>query len=83
MSELRREVLRPEQDRSSARSAGRFQGAAVRAERATAKEDEVEDEAVAPAGVELVSLDEVEATEEKVAEPVVDELEVEDDESRR
>jgi len=58
-----------------------FQGAAVRAERATAKEDEVEDEAVAPAGVELVSLDEVEATEEKVAEPVVDELEVEDDEA--
>jgi uncharacterized protein (TIGR02300 family) len=58
-----------------------FQGVVARAERASAKEDEIEDEAVAPAGVELVSLDEVEATEEKVAEPVVDELEVEDDET--
>jgi uncharacterized protein (TIGR02300 family) len=58
-----------------------FQGAVTRAERATAKEDEAEDEAVAPAGVELVSLDEVEAAEEKVAEPVVDEIEVEDDDT--
>jgi uncharacterized protein (TIGR02300 family) len=58
-----------------------FQGLVARAERATAKEEEAEDEAVAPAGVELVSLDEVEATEEKVAEPVVDEIEVEDDDT--
>ena len=58
-----------------------FQGVVARAERATAKEDEAEDEAVAPAGVELVSLDEVEAAEEKVAEPVVDEIEVEDDDT--
>jgi uncharacterized protein (TIGR02300 family) len=58
-----------------------FQGVVARAERATAKEDEAEDEAVAPAGVELVSLDEVEAAEEKVAEPVVDEIEVEDDDA--
>ncbi len=58
-----------------------FQGLVARAERATAKEEEAEDEAVAPAGVELVSLDEVEAAEEKVAEPVVDEIEVEDDDT--
>ncbi len=58
-----------------------FQGVVARAERATAKEDEAEDEVVAPAGVELVSLDEVEAAEEKVAEPVVDEIEVEDDDT--
>ena len=58
-----------------------FQGVVARAERATAKEDEAEDEVAAPAGVELVSLDEVEAAEEKVAEPVVDEIEVEDDDT--
>ena len=58
-----------------------FQGLVTRAERATVKEDEAEDEVVAPAGVELVSLDEVEAAEEKVAEPVVDEIEVEDDDT--
>jgi uncharacterized protein (TIGR02300 family) len=58
-----------------------FQGLVARAERATAKEEETEDEAVAPAGVELVSLDEVGAAEEKVAEPVVDEIEVEDDDT--
>ena len=58
-----------------------FQGVVARAERATAKEDETEDEVAAPAGVELVSLDEVEAAEEKVAEPVVDEIEVEDDDT--
>lgn len=56
-----------------------FQGAVMRAERATAKEEETEDEAVAPAGVELVSLDEVEATEEKAAEVVVDDIDVEDE----
>ena len=58
-----------------------FQGVVARAERATSKEDEAEDEVAAPAGVELVSLDEVEAAEEKVAEPVVDEIEVEDDDT--
>ena len=58
-----------------------FQGVVARAERASAKEEEPEDEAVAPAGVELVSLDEVEATEEKAVEPVVDEIDVEDDEA--
>ncbi len=58
-----------------------FQGVVSRAERVSAKEDEPEDEVVAPAGVELVSLDEVEATEEKVADPVVDEIDVEDDDA--
>jgi uncharacterized protein (TIGR02300 family) len=58
-----------------------FQGVVARAERATAKEEETEDETAAPAGVELVSLDEVEATEEKVADPVVDDLDVEDDDT--
>ena len=56
-----------------------FQGAVARAERATAKEEEPDEETPAPAGVELVSLDEVEATEEKTAEPVVDDIDVEDD----
>jgi uncharacterized protein (TIGR02300 family) len=58
-----------------------FQSVAARAERVSPKETEIEDEAVAPAGVELVSLDEVEATEEKAVEPVVDEIDVEDDEA--
>ncbi len=58
-----------------------FQGPVTRAERASAKEEEVDDEVVAPPGVELVSLDEVEATEEKAVEPVVDEIDVEDDET--
>ena len=56
-----------------------FQGAVARAERATAKEEEADEETPAPAGVELVSLDEVEATEEKTAEPVVDDIDGEDD----
>ena len=56
-----------------------FQGAGARPERATVKEEEVDEETPAPAGVELVSLDEVEATEEKSAEPVVDDIDVEDD----
>ena len=55
-----------------------FQGAAVRAERVSAKDEESEDEA-APAGVEIVSLDEVEAAEEKAADPVVDDIDVEDE----
>jgi uncharacterized protein (TIGR02300 family) len=59
-----------------------FQGVTARAERATAKEEDAEEEVVAPAGVELVSLDEVEATEEKAAaDPVVDDIDVEDDDA--
>ena len=57
-----------------------FQGAA-RVERAAAKEEVEEDEAVAPAGVELVSLDEVEASEEKAAEPAVEDVDVEEGEA--
>src|SRR5271165_826317 len=48
-----------------------FQGAAARA-RPASKPDEEEAELAAPAGVDIVSLDEVEAGEEKAAEPVVD-----------
>ena len=50
-----------------------FQGAA-RA-RTPAKPEEEETELATPAGVEVVSLDEVEAGEEKAAEPVVDDIE--------
>ena len=57
-----------------------FQGATMRAERATAKDEESEDEQANAAGVEMVSLDEVEAAEEKSADPVVDDIDVEDDE---
>jgi len=57
-----------------------FQGAA-RVERAAVKEVVEEDEVVAPAGVELVSLDEVEASEEKAAEPAVEDVDVEEDEA--
>jgi uncharacterized protein (TIGR02300 family) len=56
-----------------------FQGAGARAERAPAKEEDEEEETPQPAGVEIVSLDEVEAAEEKVVEPVVDEIDVEDE----
>ena len=56
-----------------------FQGVAVRAERASAKDEDDDSEAVQPAGVELVSLDDVEAGEEKAAEVVVDDIDVEDD----
>ena len=52
-----------------------FQGAA-RVERAAAKVEVEEDEVAAPAGVELVSLDEVEASEEKAAEPAVEDVDV-------
>jgi len=55
-----------------------FQGAAARA-RAAAKPEEEETEVATPAGVDVVSLDEVEASEEKAAEPAVDDLEVEED----
>ena len=54
-----------------------FQGAA-RA-RAAAKPEEEKTELERPAGVEVVSLDEVEAGEEKAAEPVVDDIDVEED----
>jgi uncharacterized protein (TIGR02300 family) len=55
-----------------------FQGA-PRA-RAAAKPDEDEETEIAtPAGVDVVSLDEVEAGEEKAAEPAVDDIEVEED----
>ncbi len=53
-----------------------FQGAA-RA-RVAAKETEEDNELVTPAGVDVVSLDEVEAGEEKAAETAVEDLEVED-----
>lgn len=58
-----------------------FQGVVARAERASAKDEDSEDETAAPAGVELVSLDEVEAGEEKAADPVVDDIDVEDDDT--
>ena len=54
-----------------------FQGAA-RA-RAATKEDQEETELAAPAGVDVVSLDEVEAGEEKVAETAVEDVDVEDE----
>ena len=57
-----------------------FQGAA-RVERAAVKEVVEEDEVVAPAGVELVSLDEVEASEEKAAEPAAEDVDVEEGEA--
>ena len=53
-----------------------FHGAA-RA-RAAVKEDEEEVELVTPAGVDVVSLDEVEAGEEKVVETVAEDVDVED-----
>jgi uncharacterized protein (TIGR02300 family) len=55
-----------------------FQGAAARA-RPTAKPEEEEADVATPAGVDVVSLDEVEAAEEKAAEPVVDDIDVEED----
>jgi uncharacterized protein (TIGR02300 family) len=55
-----------------------FQGATARV-RPAVKEDEEDVELATPAGVDVVSLDEVEAGEAKAAEPVVDDIEVEDD----
>jgi uncharacterized protein (TIGR02300 family) len=56
-----------------------FQGAAAVRARPAAKAEEEEDTEVAtPAGVEVVSLDEVEASE-KAAEPAVDDIDVEED----
>ena len=54
-----------------------FHGAA-RA-RAPVKEDEEDAELVTPQGVDVVSLEEVEAGEEKVPETAVDDIEVEDE----
>ena len=54
-----------------------FQGAA-RA-RVAMKEDEEDVELSTPAGVDVVSLDEVEASEEKVAETAVEDIDVEDE----
>jgi uncharacterized protein (TIGR02300 family) len=54
-----------------------FQGATARA-RPAAKPEEEDTEVVAPAGVDIVSLDEVEAGEEKAAEPAVDDIDVEE-----
>jgi uncharacterized protein (TIGR02300 family) len=56
-----------------------FQGA-PRA-RVAAKAEEEDTEVATPAGVEVVSLDEVEASEEKAAEPVVDDIDVEEDDA--
>ena len=55
-----------------------FQGAHARAGRAS-KDDDEEVEMSAPAGVDMVSLDEVEAGEEKAVETVVEDIDVEDD----
>jgi len=53
---------------------------AMRARPAT-KEDEEEPELTAPAGVDIVSLDEVEAGEEKAVETAVEDIDVEDESS--
>jgi uncharacterized protein (TIGR02300 family) len=55
-----------------------FQGAAPVRAAAKPKEEEAE-RAAAPAGVATVSLDELEAGEEKVAEPAVNDIDVETD----
>jgi uncharacterized protein (TIGR02300 family) len=57
-----------------------FQGATTRAERAPAKVVEEEEETPTPAGVEIVSLEDVEAGEEKAPEPAAEEIEVEEEE---
>jgi uncharacterized protein (TIGR02300 family) len=54
-----------------------FQGA-MRTRVAT-KEDEEDTEMATPAGVDMVSLDEVEAGEEKAAETAVEDIDVEED----
>ncbi len=56
-----------------------FQGAAAAARvRPAAKPEEEDTELAAPAGVDIVSLDEVGAGEEKAAEPAVDDIDVEE-----
>jgi uncharacterized protein (TIGR02300 family) len=57
-----------------------FQGATARPQRAEEKEEETDDQA-APADAELVSLEEAEATEDKVTAASDDDVEVEDDDS--
>jgi uncharacterized protein (TIGR02300 family) len=54
-----------------------FQGAGRT--RVATKEDEEDTEIAPPAGVDVVSLDEVEASEEKAVETAVDDIDVEDD----
>ena len=49
--------------------------------RVASKDDEADVETVAPAGVDIVSLDEVEAAEEKTAETAADDIDVVDDEA--
>jgi uncharacterized protein (TIGR02300 family) len=56
-----------------------FQSVAARARPAAKAEEEEDTEVATPAGVEVVSLDEVEAGEEKAAEPAVDDIDVEED----
>jgi uncharacterized protein (TIGR02300 family) len=56
-----------------------FQGVALRAQRAAPKDEEEEEEAVSPAGIELVPLEEADAGEDKVAAVADDDIEVEDD----
>ena len=53
-----------------------FQG--VARARAAAKEDEEDTELPTPAGIDVVSLDEVEAGEEKAVETAVEDIDVED-----
>jgi uncharacterized protein (TIGR02300 family) len=57
-----------------------FQGAPARAQPAEAKEEET-DETVTTGDAELVSLEDAEAPEEKVAASIDDDVEVEDDDS--
>jgi uncharacterized protein (TIGR02300 family) len=57
-----------------------FQGATARAQRAEVKEEET-DEPAAPVDAELVSLEDVDAAEEKVAAVADDDVEVEEDDS--
>ena len=56
-----------------------FRYMAPRAQNAAARSEDGEEEAIAPAGVGLVSLDQVDAAEEKLVEPAADDIDVEDD----
>ena len=60
-----------------------FQGTAARVQRAAPKEEAEEVEAAAPAGIELVSLEEADVADEKAAAVVDEDIEVEDDEAVR
>src|ERR1700733_11379260 len=57
-----------------------FQGATARAQRTEEKEEDA-DEPAAPVDAELVSLEEADAVEEKVAAVADDDVEVEDDDA--